>query len=116
MLVEKSQLKIRLNGIDAPETGQAYWKKSREFLKNTIANKTITARVFGVDRYGRLLADILINGRNINYELVANGLAWHYKAYSSNPELAKLEEEARKKRIGLWQDPRPIAPWDYRRR
>lgn len=116
MLLKKSQLKIRLNGIDAPEIGQAYWKKSREFLSNAITNKTITARVFGVDRYGRLLADILVNGRNINSELVANGLAWHYKAYSSNPELAKLEEEARKKRIGLWQDPRPIAPWDYRRR
>jgi len=54
--------------------------------------------------------------RNLNKELLATGLAWHYKKYSRDPNLAKLVFEAKAAKRGLWTEPDPVPPWEWRRR
>jgi endonuclease YncB( thermonuclease family) len=68
------------------------------------------------DRYKRLIAEVYCNNININKELVKNGLAWHFKKYSSDNDYAKLEIQARKLKVGLWQQSNPIAPWNWRKK
>jgi len=67
------------------------------------------------DRNGRIIGKIFWNQRCLNKDLVKNGLAWHFKKYSKSLEYANLELEARKKKLGLWKDAMPIAPWEWRK-
>lgn len=77
----------------------------------------VTVRVFDVDQYRRIVAHIYFtDGRNLNRELLKAGYAWWYKYYSDDESLGELEKEAREARRGLWADPDPEPPWDYRRR
>ncbi len=79
-------------------------------------DRNVTAVVRDIDRYRRTIADVILsNGRILNVELVSAGLAWHYKAYSTDTTLARAEQKAREKKAGLWTDPYPIPPWDWRR-
>ena len=66
------------------------------------------------DRYGRTLGHVYVSGKRTNLQMIKQGMAWHYKQYSKDQELASAEIEARKKRIGLWADKSPVAPWDWR--
>ena len=68
------------------------------------------------DRYGRLVARVILpDGRDLSVELVKAGLAWHYKKYSDDEELARLEDEVRKAKRGLWSEPEPVPPWEWRK-
>ena len=68
------------------------------------------------DRYRRDLGHVYIDKKHVNAELLKAGLAWHYKQYNKDSALARLETEARKQRRGLWADPKPLPPWDWRRK
>jgi endonuclease YncB( thermonuclease family) len=69
------------------------------------------------DRYKRIIAEIILqDDTNLNKELVKNGLAWHFKKYSDNQEYSELEISARDKKIGIWSEPNPTAPWDWRKK
>jgi len=76
--------------------------------------KRVRVEKVGVDTYGRTLAFVYVNDVCINKELLRKGLAWHYKDFNNDPELAQLETEARTKKVGLWSQPDPVAPWDFR--
>lgn len=68
------------------------------------------------DRYGRVLGVVVTQeGENINEALLANGLAWHYKYYNDNPVYAKLEQEAKDKKLNLWSEKNPIEPYEFRK-
>ncbi|HEY5690108.1 MAG TPA: thermonuclease family protein [Cyclobacteriaceae bacterium] len=67
-------------------------------------------------RYGRTIGMVFIDSKNVNEELLRAGLAWHYKYYDKNKEWAKLAEEARVGKRGLWSIPNPVPPWEWRRR
>lgn len=70
----------------------------------------------GRDRYERTLGIVrLMDGSSMNERLVENGWAWHYTRYSNDRRLSELESRARAVRRGLWADPRPVAPWDFRK-
>jgi micrococcal nuclease len=116
LLVGTTQHKIRLNGIDAPELGQAFGTRARQFLSALVFGKTVTVRVVDVDRYRREVGDVYVGGVLANAELVRAGMAWHYKRYSKDATLAELELQARAEKRGLWADPKAMAPWNYRRR
>jgi micrococcal nuclease len=106
---------VRLVGIDAPEKGQAYGQRAKQFAASLAFGETVTVRVSGHDRYGRLLGEVILSdGRSLNQELVRAGFAWWFRKYSRDATLAHLEEEAREGRRGLWADPSPEAPWTYR--
>jgi micrococcal nuclease len=110
----KVERKVRLIGIDAPEIGQAFGTKSRDGLTAMVKGKPVEVHADSEDRYGRTLARLVVEGRDVNRQMVADGLAWHFTRYSSDAELAAAEREARAAKRGLWRDPEPIAPWDWR--
>ncbi|MFV0418714.1 MAG: thermonuclease family protein [Dysgonomonas sp.] len=112
---QREQIRVRLDGIDAPERGQDFGAKATLFVRDLCLNKTVTIHKKGTDRYGRVLGVLYIDGVNINEVLVRNGLAWHYKHYSNDPILDSLEQLARKKKLNIWSIDSPIAPWEYRR-
>ena len=116
VLQNRQTVRIRLNGIDAPESGQAFGKRSKQFVLELAAQKMVKFEVFEKDRYGRSVGDVILpDGRNLNREIVKAGYAWWFRKYSKDPSLGRLEEEARQTRRGLWQDKNPMAPWDWRR-
>ena len=116
VLLNKRQYKIRIEGIDAPETGQAFGKESKKHLSNLVFGKKVYGRCIETDRYGRnICATQVTGGTIIQNAMVKAGLAWHYKKYSEDETLARLEVEAREAKLGLWADPNPVPPWDWRK-
>jgi endonuclease YncB( thermonuclease family) len=109
--------KVRLWGIDTPEKAQAFGTRARQFASELVFGQTVTVTVRDTDRYGRLVADVILpDGRSLNRELVAAGMAWWYRQYAKDDAtLAKLEAEAKAAKRGLWSDPHAIAPWTWRR-
>lgn len=107
--------RIRLYGIDCPEKKQAFGKRAKQFTVNMVFKQTVDIKPITIDRYGRIIAWIYVNGRYLNKELLKAGLAWHYKRYSKDRDLADLESQARKKKIGLWIEANPIPPWMFRK-
>ena len=112
-----TRYRIRLNGIDCPEKQQAYGNEATKFVMDLCLQKKVTAKIIGTDRYDRHLAEIILsNGHNLNRELVKYGYAWHYKRYSNDKTLDRLEKSARQQKIGLWANPKAIPPWEFRRK
>jgi len=115
VLHDNKQIDIRLEGIDSPESGQAFSQKAKQATSQLVFGKTVTIQPTGTDKYGRTLANVLLpDGRSLNEELVRQGYAWWFRKYSKDQTLAKLEADARQSRRGLWADPKPIPPWDWR--
>ncbi|MBH1960929.1 MAG: thermonuclease family protein [Flavobacteriia bacterium] len=116
VLHEKKEIVVRLEHIDAPEKNQPFGSRAKKFASDFCFGKTVVVIGNGKkDRNGRWIGEIFYNNQNLNKELVRNGLAWHYKRYSKNANYADLETVARKKKVGLWQEKEPIAPWEWRR-
>lgn len=117
----REQIRVRLVGIDAPERTQPFSQASRKALSDAVFNKTVTVEGAKRDRYGRLLGVIRHEGRDINLMLIQEGWAWHMKPFerqqsaAQRREYAAAEVAAREARRGLWADPNPQAPWEYRR-
>lgn len=115
VLKGQSTFKIRLDGIDCPEKGQAFGSVARQFTADQVFQKQVRVRYTRKDRYQRYLGTVYTTGgKNLNQELLKAGLAWQYKDNDS-PILAALEMKARREKKGLWADRDPIAPWDFRR-
>ncbi|PRY05712.1 endonuclease YncB(thermonuclease family) [Pontibacter ummariensis] len=107
---------VRLYGVDTPEKTQAFGQRARQYTSDLAFGKNVRLIAHNTDRYGRTVGTIILpDGRSLNEELVRNGYAWHYKAYSKDKNLANLEADARRFKRGLWQDANPVAPWDYRK-
>jgi len=115
VLVGKSEIKVRVDGIDCPEKKQAFGNRARVFTSNFCFGKMVIIKKKKNDRYGRLVARVICDGKDLSEELLKAGMAWHFKKYDKSPVLSRLELEARNKRIGLWSDPNPIAPWCFRK-
>jgi endonuclease YncB( thermonuclease family) len=109
--------KVRLYGIDTPEKAQAFGTRARQYASELAFRQTVTVRVRDVDRYGRLVAEVILpDGRSLNHELVQAGMAWWYRQYARNDTaLAQLEAEAKAAKRGLWSDPHAVAPWTWRK-
>jgi endonuclease YncB( thermonuclease family) len=102
----KVQHKIRLAGIDAPESKQPFGAKSRENLAGKVFGKVVRVDVIDVDRYRRQVGRIYLGDRFVNLEMVRDGFAWRYPQYDKPGEFTAAECEAREKRRGLWADRR----------
>jgi endonuclease YncB( thermonuclease family) len=116
VLKDGKQVKIRLAAIDCPEKSQPYGQAAKKFTANLVAGKIVKVWATDKDRYGRIVAFVFTEEVNVNKALLEAGLAWHYKKYSRDPELAKLEFRAQSKKRGLWSEPNPVPPWEYRKR
>jgi len=112
----KQQIKVRLDGIDAPELSQPHGQKAKVTLSGMVMSRQVTLEDKGTDRYKRTLGVVKVNSQNVNLEMVRLGYAWHYLKYNKDKALADAEKEARKGKRGLWADPSPVPPWDWRRK
>lgn len=115
------QTRVRLLGIDAPESRQAFGAASKRSLSDLVFDREVVVEYEKTDGYGRTLGKVLAGGADVNLEQVRAGLAWHYKYYQDDQSPAdrrlygEAEAEARAARRGLWADPDPGPPWDFRR-
>jgi endonuclease YncB( thermonuclease family) len=109
------QHKIRLAGIDAPEKGQPFGTKARENLAGKVFGQAVHVEVIDVDRYHREVGRIYLGERFINAEMVRDGFAWRYPQYDKPGEFTAAENDAREHRRGLWADPNPMPPWEWRK-
>ena len=112
--LDKGLFRIRLDKIDAPEKNQAFGQKSKQYLSNLVFGKQVTIRYKAVDRYGRILGTVFCNGVEINLVMVQNGYAWHYSCYDKTSAYIQAEKQSRIEKKGLWADPKPIKPCEFR--
>ena len=111
---------VRLAGIDAPESGQDFGQVSKRHLAEMVNGRSVELIGDKTDPYGRTVAKVLADGRDVNLEQVKAGLAWHYKQYEKEQTLedrriyASAEAEARAAKQGLWSHGQPVPPWDWR--
>jgi endonuclease YncB( thermonuclease family) len=105
---------VRLVEIDAPELRQPYGRQATDALKGMCIGRPAEVDSRGLDRYGRTLARVYCNGVDVNAEQVRRGWAWAFTKYLTDPEITRLETEARSARRGLWRSEHPIPPWEYR--
>lgn len=116
ILTEKrEQIRIRIYGIDAPETGQPYSEKSRLYLAHMIAGREVTVEIKSTDKYGRKVAKVkteIIN--DVGLEMLRAGYAWHYSHFDKTKSYIEAEREAREHKRGLWVDEKPVNPYEYR--
>ncbi len=108
-------VRVRLEGIACPETGQSFHDEATQFVTNLVLGKDIFVDVKTVDYDRRLVSSVKVDGKEVSMELIKEGLAWYYDKISKNIELASAEQAARKQKLGIWSQPDPMAPWDYKR-
>lgn len=114
------QVKVRLMGIDAPEKKQPFGQVSKKNLSDLSFGRTVDVVWRKHDRYGRVVGQVFVDGKDTGLEQIKHGLAWHYKNYMKEQDPADrtkytvAENAARKSNIGLWSDPSPIPPWEFR--
>lgn len=117
----KHQYKLRLAYIDAPEKAMPYGPEATKSLTQLLASQDVVVEVDDVDRYGRGVARIFKDGKDINYQQISKGYAWHYAQYAKKSQAdsefrryQKAQEQARSKQQGLWRQSKPREPWEWR--
>jgi endonuclease YncB( thermonuclease family) len=115
LLVDRTEHRIRLSEIDTPERGQDWSRRARQALSEKVGGEHVLVVVETVDRYGRSVGKIWLDGRDINREMVSEGYAWVYRKYLRDRTLLEDEAGARNAAYGLWADPDPVPPWEWRR-
>lgn len=119
VLEGKTPHRIRLNAIDAPERKQDFGDASKKSLSEICFGRPATVDFQETDKYARIIGDVSCQAADgkwvsANAHQVGHGMAWVYRQYSNDPELLRLEEQARSQSQGLWSQPSPIPPWDFR--
>lgn len=113
----KIQYRIRLAEIDTPEKNQPYGAKAKQNLSNLVFGRLVKVVRTDTDQYGRLVANLYVDGKWVNAELVKSGSAWVYRKYAKTASLFELEKEAKSLKLGLWSLPEAeqTPPWEWRR-
>jgi endonuclease YncB( thermonuclease family) len=116
ILVDRTQRKIRLAEIDTPEKGQPYGKKAKQALSRLVFGKTVTVEKKDIDRYGRIVGRVYVDGVDVNAEMVRGGHAWVYRKYATDQTFYAMEGDAKRNRRGLWALPEAqrVPPWEWR--
>ena len=111
----QTQHKVRLYGIDTPEYKQPYSRAATKALADLVEGEGVGVDVKDTDSYGRTVGVVYKGTVNVNLEMVKSGYAWWYKKYAPlDDDLRVAEERARTDRLGLWADPNPVPPWEWR--
>lgn len=118
---DKTQRRIRIDAIDAPERSQPFGQRARQSLTSLAHGRTARAQCPKTDRYGRAVCRVTIDGVDVGLEQVRRGFAWHYMRYANEQGAAErsryeqAERAARASGTGLWSNRDPTPPWNYRR-
>lgn len=121
LLPDHRQERVRLAGIDAPESKQPYGEASKRHLFSLVYNRQVVVVTNKRDSYGRLIGKVLVDGADACLAQIEAGLAWHYKQFENEQSLEDrvayrlAEEQALGARRGLWAEPDPVPPWVWRR-
>ena len=110
------QVKIRLAEIDAPEKKQPFGQRSKQHLSDLCFQQQATITPRTKDRYGRTVARVQCQGEDANASMVRSGMAWAYTKYLTDPEIKRLEVQARAGKVGLWGDSELVPPWEFRKK
>lgn len=119
---EKTEHKVRLMGIDAPETKQDFGNESKQTLSNFIYQKEVTVAYKKLDKYQRKVGKVILYEQDICLAMIELGMAWHYKDYEKEQSktdrdlYSQAELKARESNIGLWQLSNAIDPSAFRRK
>lgn len=113
--IDGRSMRLRLSRIDAPEHRQAWGQRGEQSLRELVWKKLVHIEWREVDRNGRPIVTMTVDGLDVSEEQVRRGMAWVYRAYSKDPRLLGLEALARESRLGLWTDDSPVPPWEWRR-
>jgi endonuclease YncB( thermonuclease family) len=113
---KRRQTRVRLFGIDTPERRQPYGSRAKQALSRLAFGKEVRVEVVDKDRWGRTVGRVYAGRTDVNAEMVREGAAWVHRRYSDDPELLRLEAEARRARRGLWLLPEAACtpPWEWR--
>ncbi|SEA52096.1 thermonuclease family protein [Acidovorax soli] len=120
LTAEHRQIKIRIAGIDAPEKAQAFGQAAKKAMSACAFGKAASVEWKKLDRYGRTIGQLSVDGVDCGLRQVELGLAWHYKAYereqapTDRQAYAEAEKAAKEAGKGLWSDPKPQPPWEFR--
>jgi endonuclease YncB( thermonuclease family) len=114
VLRDGHDVRVRLDGIDAPESGQDFGPQAKQFMTDAAFNKTVVVSGNEIDAYGRLIARVTVDGRDLSLAAVEAGFAWHFVRHSKDASLAAAETRAHAQKRGLWAQPNPVPPWNYR--
>ena len=113
---KKNTIRVRMEGIDAPEKGMPFYKAAKHYLVNLCFNKYVRLEIHDTDSRGRKIAySFLEDGTELSHEMLRAGYAWHFVKYNKDKDLQKLEKDARISKIGLWAEDSPMPPWENRR-
>jgi len=121
LTADKQQVKIRLYGIDCPESKQAFGNRARQATSNAVYGKDVMVEPVEIDRYGRTVGIVFTpGGDDLNTILLREGMAWVYTQFCKKNDVCgpyrELETAARNEKRGLWADKAPVPPWEWRRR
>ncbi|AER40767.1 MAG: thermonuclease family protein [Flavobacteriales bacterium] len=109
------EYKIRISDIDCPEKNQSYGVIAKNFLKKKILNKKVLIKNVKKDKYNRLVGLVIYdNNKDLGKEILESGLAWVWK-FSKNIQYKKIEDIAKRNKIGLWKKKKPINPYDWKK-
>ena len=114
VIINNEWVRVRLAGIDAPETNQPFGTRSRQSLADLCFWEKVTVSPKGKDQYGRMFAKVRCGGIDAGEEQVRRGMAWVYDRYVEDPTLDPIEIEAKTAERGLWADPYSYPPWEWR--
>ena len=108
--------KVRVAGVDCPELAQPFGPEAKKFTSDLVLNKDVSVEQLGTDNEGKTIARITLwDGRSLDEELLTEGMGWYYEMHPGNSEsLRRLAAKAITAKKGLWTDPAPLAPWDFR--
>ena len=110
------RVRVRLFGIDSPESDQPYGRAAQSALSGLVLGKNVSVIERDVDQYGRVVGTVMVGERDVNLEQVRSGFAWWYRDFAANDlQLEAAEKEARDAQRGLWRDRSPTPPWEWRR-
>lgn len=118
VLHENQKINIRLYGVDTPEKKQAFGNKAKGYTNAAVRKKSVKIVPVETDKYGRTVAMVFVDGQCLNEELVRDGFAWVYRKYCKDDfcrDWLALESSAREKGRGLWANPEPTPPWEWRK-
>lgn len=114
VLCDRTEVKVRLAEIDAPERGQPFGAKAKVALSELVFGRQVRLDVTDTDRYGRSIARVWIGTTDANREMIRRGCAWAYRKYLTDTTLLNDEAAAQRARSGLWADANPLPPWEFR--